>query len=94
MIKSFASALLFTAAILSTGCATQQSAGRNSSANMPEITDVTPVSTESPNWCVRASKRYDCGDTKISVIRANGQVACRPLQALAEPGEKPCTGIK
>jgi hypothetical protein len=92
MIKTLVSALFFAAAILSTGCATQQ-VGRNSSANMPEITDVTSASAESPNWCVRSNKRYDCGSL-VSVIRANGQNACRPATAPAEPGEKLCTGIK
>ncbi len=46
-----------------------------------------------PNWCVRNKQKYDCRD-RLSVERADGTIWCRPANALAEPGEKPCSGIQ
>jgi hypothetical protein len=50
------------------------------------------------NVCVRKNKAgerqiYGCGD-RIAVIRANGEVACRPQTAPIEPGESLCTGVQ
>lgn len=72
------------------------------SDNGGAVTNTTPgigsmvasaTTTSSSNWCVRSGKRYDCHEN-LAVVRANGNVACRPQSALAEPGETMCSGIQ
>jgi hypothetical protein len=51
------------------------------------------LTSSSPNWCVRAGKRYDC-KASLAVIRADGAIACRAPADPAGPGDQPCTGIQ
>lgn len=58
------------------------------------LQQVTPQATQTPsgNWCVRAGKKYDCGNN--TVVIHNGIPQCLPSAQATESGEEICAGIK